>query len=66
MTGSRAANGTTTTSAVRSVPASSVPSPVRSVAVARLDRAGRIAVASDTVMTECGTIMMRKAAEYTE
>ena len=48
---------------LRSVAPSSPPRPPRSAAVARRDRDGRIAVASETVITECGTIMMRNVAE---
>ncbi len=65
ITGSRAANGITTASAVRSVSVSEWATPCRSSSAARAESRGRIAVASDTVTTECGTIMMRNVEEYT-
>lgn len=55
MNGSRRANGTTTTSAVRIVLTRVRARAGRSSAAACEESRGRIAVASDTVITECGT-----------
>ena len=64
MSGSRAANGTTTASAVRSVRADGAGQAGEVAVGGPAPRAaGRIAVASETVTTECGTIMIRKALE---
>ena len=64
MNGSSSANGTTTASAVRSVSrerAGHAGAGRRSAA--RAESRGRIAVASETVTIECGTIMIRNVEE---
>ena len=63
MNGSSSANGMTTASAVRSVSLRVLATPGRSSSAARAERRGRIAVASETVTIECGTIMIRNVEE---
>ena len=62
-TGMSAAKGRMTASAELSAPTSVWPRARRSPLAACADSRGRIAVASDTVMTECGTITIRNAVE---
>ena len=63
MNGISRANGTTTTSAVRIVLTRVRASAASSRAAACAESRGRIAVARDTVMIECGTSATRNAEE---
>ena len=63
MSGSSSANGRISVYVVRSVDATLRLTPARSPSAANAESLGSIAVASDTVAIECGTITSRNAFE---
>ena len=63
MTGSSSANGITTARALRIATPSVRARAGKSVSAAWALSRGRIAVARDTVITECGTITIRNVSE---